>query len=134
MCGLRDLSTGMVALLALWIHELPQYKRTSFLEPCWMLEASLQLPVSCSDFPFLFFARHSRVHRNFQLSPCVFDGFFIFTIFRIDETNASQPSSIVDFRDSRLPVLASLSSERLFPFWTRHQATNYQVWWLLEFL
>ena len=41
-----------------------------------------------------FLARHGRVHWNIQLSPCVFDGFF--TIFRIDEINASQPSSIVE--------------------------------------
>ena len=35
---------------------------------------------------------------------------------------------------SRLPILAFLSSERLLPFWTRLQATNSQVWQLLEFL
>ena len=43
------------------------------------------------------FAKHCRLHCNSQLSPCVFDGFFKITIFRTDEINASQPSSIVEF-------------------------------------
>ena len=35
---------------------------------------------------------------------------------------------------SRLPILTFPSSERLVPFWTKLQVTNYQVWLLLEFL
>ena len=57
--------------------------RSSFLKP--------------GEFLGPFLARHCRLHWNSQLSSCVFDGFFIFTIFRIDEINASQPSSIVEF-------------------------------------
>ena len=40
------------------------------------------------------FSRHCRLHWNFHLRSCVFDGFFIFTIFWIDEINASQSSNI----------------------------------------
>ena len=43
-----------------------------------------------------FLARHCRLHRNFQHAPCVLDGFLKFTIFRINEINASEPSSIVE--------------------------------------
>ena len=60
--------------------------------------------------------------------------FFVFTIFRVDETNASQSSSIIRPLASRLPILAFLSCKRLSPFWTELQATNSQVWWLLDFL
>ena len=53
--------------------------RFSFLKPGVLLRS--------------FFAKHRRLHWNFQLSPCVFDGFFVFTIFRIDEIKASQSLS-----------------------------------------
>ena len=71
-----------------------------------------------------FLARHCRLHWNFQLSPCVFDGFFIFSIFGTEEVHAFQSSSIVRGVASRLPILASPFSERLVPFWTKLQATN----------
>ena len=69
--------------------------------PCFfgiLLDSQLFASVSWKPVRFfvLFFGRHRRQHWNFQLSPCVFDGFFIFTIFRIDEINASQPSSIIE--------------------------------------
>ena len=35
---------------------------------------------------------------------------------------------------SRLPLLAFPSSGRLFPLWTKLQATQSQVWKLVEFL
>ena len=98
------------------------------------LFASVSRKPKAGALCFSSFARHCRFHWNFQLSPCVSDGLFIFPIFRIDEINVSPPSSIVTLWPSRLPILAFLSSERLLPFWTKLQATNYQVWLLLEFL
>ena len=53
MC-LRDFEVEMVPVVDLWIHELPLHKHTSFLEPCWMHEASLRLPGSWSGFLFPF--------------------------------------------------------------------------------
>ena len=63
-----------------------------FWESCWIHNFALQLP-EASIVSFL----NSRIHWNFQLSSRIFDGFFIFSIFRINETNASQSSSIIDF-------------------------------------
>ena len=34
----------------------------------------------------------------------------------------------------RSHIFAFLSFELLFSYWTKLQATNYQVWWLLECL
>ena len=53
--------------------------------------------LKAGEFLCPFLARHCRLHWNFQLSPCVVDGFLKFTIFRIDETNASQSSSVIEF-------------------------------------
>ena len=61
-------------------------------------------------FPSSFLAWHSRIHWNFQLSPRIFDGFFIFSIFRINKINASQSSSIIEFGLLDCPFL-------LFSFW-----------------
>ena len=73
-------------------------------ESCWIHNFSHSFPklgvLLCSSF-----ARHCRIHWNFQLSPCDFDGFFIFTIFQIDEINASHPSSIIEFGFLVCPVL-----------------------------
>ena len=80
-----------------------------------------------------FLARHCRLHWNFHLSPCVCDGFFVFFVIQIDKINASQPSSTVEFWLLVLPILAFLSSERLFNFSSILQATHSQVWQLLHF-
>ena len=60
-----------------------------FLESCCIYNSSLQFLESWSASLF-FFTRHCRLHWIFKLSRCFFDGFFIFTIFRNNEINASQ--------------------------------------------
>ena len=57
----------------------------------------------------------SRLHWNFQLFHCVFDGFFKLSIFRINEIEALSTCEHCRASTSRLPILASLYSERLFP-------------------
>ena len=78
----------MVSPGALWIHQL--FKRTSFWDSCWIHNSSLQFPeswrvslsVSCNALP-----------PPMELPTFCF---FIFTIFRIDEINASQLSSNIE--------------------------------------
>ena len=86
----------MVPHVALWIHELQRCMRTSFLEPCWMHEAWIQFPVSWSGF-CSHFARQSRVHMHFQLSPRILNEFFVFFLLRINEADALHSSSIIEF-------------------------------------
>ena len=86
----------MIANVVSWTHEPPRYMHALFLESCWIHHSSLQFPEAGSASLF-FFARQCRIHWNFQLSPCVFDGFLKFPNFRIDERYASQPSSIIEF-------------------------------------
>ena len=93
-CDLHDLSVEIIPNVVSWTHEPPRCMlclwnlvgfttlRFSFLKPGVLL---------CS-----FIARHRRLHWNFKLSPCVFDGFYIFTIFRIEDTKTSQSSSIIE--------------------------------------
>ena len=133
-CGLRDFSARMVPLVALWIHELPLYKRTSFLGPCWVLEASLQLPVSCSDFPFPFLHGivASTSTSNFLLA-CWMISLSSSSSGSI-KVDASQLSSIIKFWLFVRPFLFFLLSERLSQFWSLLQATHYLVWWSLEHL
>ena len=75
-----------------------------------------------------FFARHCRLHWNFQLSPFVFDGLLIFTIFGIDGNKYLSVFEHYRALVSRLTILALLSCARLAPFWTKLQATSPQVW------
>ena len=70
-----------------------------------------------------FLARQCRIHLNFQLSPSVFEGFLIFPIFRIDERNASQPSSVIEFQLLDCPCLffSFLSGFSIFgPYFRTH--------------
>ena len=39
-------------------------------------------------WPCPFFARHTRLHRNFQFSPRIFDRFFVLSIIKINKVNA----------------------------------------------
>ena len=66
LMGLHDAST-----LCLWNLVGFTTLRFSLLEPGVLL---------CSSF-----AKHCRLHRNLRLSLCIFDDFFMFSIFRIDE-------------------------------------------------
>ena len=83
---------------------------TMHVESCWIHHSSL---------PW-----HCRLHWNFQLSPCVFDGFFF--SFRLPDRWNKYVSTFQHCRDlaSRLPVLAFLSSDQLSRFWTKLQATH----------
>ena len=45
----------------------------------------------------LSFARHGWDHRSFQLSPRIFENFFVLCVIWIDKVNSSQSSSIVEF-------------------------------------
>ena len=95
-------------MLCFWNHVGFITPRFSFLQP--------------QMFLLFFFCNW-----NFKLSPRIFDGSFIFSIFQI---NKKYLSIVERYRvlASRLPILASLSFERLFQFWSILQATLYQVW------
>ena len=118
----HDLSVEMIPNAFSWTHEPPRYMHALFWESYWIQHSSLQFPEVGS-----LFARHCCIHWNFQLSRCVLDGFLIFSIFRIDEINASQPSSIIEFWFLVCPFLL-LSVERLFQFWSILQAIHDLVW------
>ena len=79
----------------LLIHELPQCTHALFLGSCWIHHSSLQLPEApkCFPVPLVQGIAASIGTSDFFLHV---DGFFIFTIFRIVELNASQPSSIME--------------------------------------
>ena len=53
--------------------------------------------LKAGEFLCPFLARQCRLHRNFQFSPHIFDGFFVFSIIWTDEINASESSSVVEF-------------------------------------
>ena len=113
-----------------WTHAPPQYVDALFLESCWIHNFALQFPEA--SIVSLFLSCKAKPHSlELPMFSFIFDGFFF---FRIDETNASQSSSIIELWFSRLPILAFLSSERLYPFWTRLKATNCEVSQMLEFL
>ena len=98
---LHGLSAEMISNVVSGTPEPPRCMHALFF---WMLVGFTTLRFSVLKAGALlcsFCARHCRLHWNFQLSPCVFDGLFMFTIFRIDEINAFQP-----FEHCR--VLASL--------------------------
>ena len=61
-----------------------------------------------------------------------FGCFFVFSIFLCDETNAS--STFEHYQALVSPFLLLFLLSGFFPFWTKLQATNSQVWLLLEFL
>ena len=88
-------------------------------ESCWIHHSSQQFPGARSAS--LFFFCKALPH-----------GFFAFSIFWIDEMNASKSSSVINLWFVRLPILASLSSELFFPCRTKLQPRLIS-WWLLEF-
>ena len=73
----------------------------------------------CCFVPFLHGIAASIGTSNF--SPCVFEGFLVILVIRVNKVNSSQSSSIVDFGLLDLPTLAFLSFERLFQFWSTLQ-------------
>ena len=95
-CGLRDLSVEIVPFVALWIHENPLFKRTSFWNLVECIKPRYSFLQPCQAFRFLF-AWHGRVDMHFQLSPRILDGFFIFFVFRNNIVYASHPSRIIEF-------------------------------------
>ena len=148
------------AMWSSWSFGRDDFKRcivdscASTMHACFVFGILLESPLFASrswsqeDFFVCSVAKHCRIHSNFQLCPCVLDGFFVFTIFRIDETNASQLSSVVDlwlFKKRKTPLSFRASSTFAFSiahscfsfFWAafdmldQFQATNNQVWWLL---
>ena len=55
-CGLHDLFEKLVPCAALWIHEIPLFKRALSLKSCRVLEVLLQFPESSNDLDFSFCA------------------------------------------------------------------------------
>ena len=76
---------------------------------------------------FFFFCKALPPEKGSPTFSPNFVGFFEFTIFQIDEMNASQSSSVVDLA-VQSPILASLSSEHFLTCLTKIQATQNQVW------
>ena len=78
---------------------------------------------------------HGRLHLYLQTFHLrFFDGFFELSVSRIDEINASQCSEHSRALVFRWPIAAFSFSELLLTCLTMFQATNNQVWLLLEFL
>ena len=128
-CDLHDLSVDMIPNAFSWTHEPPRCMHALSLESCWIHTLRFRL-LKVGALLSSSFARHCRLHWNFQISPCVFDGLLIFRIFGIDGNKYLPAFEHYRALVSRLTTLALLSSEWLFPFWTKLQATSSQVWWL----
>ena len=79
--------------------------------------------------PCSFLALHCCIHWNFQLYPCFFESFFTFSIFQIDEMNASQPSSVIGFSLLHSPFLLLFDSERHYQSGSIPLAIHDLVWW-----
>ena len=93
-----------------WTHAPPRCMHVLSSESYWIRNSSRPFPESRSASLFLF-CKALPLPLELQLFPCIFDGFFIVTIFRIDEINASQSSSIIEFwlLDCPLLLLSPLS-------------------------
>ena len=67
------------------------------------------------------FARHSRVHMHFQLSPRIPNDFFVFFILWINKVDASHSSSIFEFWLLVFPflffsLLSGFPGDHIYPF------------------
>ena len=93
-CDLHDLSVEMIPSVVSWTHEPPRYMHGLSLESCWIHGSSHQFPELERFFvPFLQSMPHPLELPTFSSHF----SFFIFSIFRIDEINASQSSSIIEY-------------------------------------
>ena len=73
-------------------------------------------------WPCPFFARHCRLHRNFQFYPRIFDGFFVFSIIRINKVNAFNLRALSSFGFSIAHSCFSLLNgfSNLGPYFRQH--------------
>ena len=122
-CGLHDLSEDMIPTVVSWTHAPPRYMHALFLESCWIHNSSLQFSEKGSVSLFLS-CKALPPPVQLPTFSCVFDGFFMFTIFRIDEINTSQPSSVTELWFLVCPFLLFFLLSGFFPFWTNFRATK----------
>ena len=150
-CDLHDLLVEWIPNGFSWIHELPRCVHAFFKKKI-VLDSSLSLTVHRSFFKHFFVP----VLQSIAASIIISNFFLAFlmasislSIFQIDETNASQSSSVVNLwlfiKKRRLsvferyralvspwPILPFPSCEPLLTCRTTFQATHNQVWQLLE--
>ena len=81
--------------MALWIHENPPYKRTSFWNLVGLHQESIQFPAIMSGFSFSFCMAWQRRYALPTFSS--HSRWFIFFVFRINKVYISHPSSIIEF-------------------------------------
>ena len=156
LSGFQTLSRGLMSfhnarmpcLLNLVEFIIPRYS---------FLELQVLFSLFCKALPLLskrfvsFLGCNLRLRTHFRYAFWIFlqgvagaiglsnflafsEKFFVLCVVRIAKVKF--PSVFERYRALifRSPVLASLSSELLFPCGTKLRATNYQVWQVLEFL
>ena len=85
-------------IFMLWSFQTPSRKFVGFSDACAFCLGSIR---SATSFPVLSssgLARHCCWHRNFQVSPRMFNSLFEFRICWINEVNTAQSSTVVKLR------------------------------------